>query len=480
MAWVKDVGGETIANCPTTTINDLPDELLLHIFSNLNSIRSYKPQSTAYQHIDNENQRQSENCIRQRTLHSLCLTCHRVRHIATPFLYASFLGSANWHGLEPLKLFHRTISAPAYASGLNVQLSECVQYIENRLSDTFGNSLVEDVASEGYDAIHMVARYFYLLADTVRRTPNLQHLSVVSLETDDVSFWKHLLAGSFDGSGAITSEKNASHGLFKLQTLCLQINTCASNTRPEAAWSRIWSAMTSIPLLADFQASTFITNGPYTTPNNSPNLLQRLELTHCGLEFDEVADMLSVCKGLRHFLCAWDYLDGMDDAPSDLYPGLLSHAETLETLCLDMREVRFDFSTIIAPPLLGTLRPFMRLKSLIICESALSGSTHHLLPDLNSPDHMLRSRLADMLPVGLSKLMLLLHNEDCLEFDDIDGVAAALWHLLEGCKVEVTELTCIVVRGYVLLNDPKLETAFHRAGIDLDFVREHPLTGYEV
>ncbi|KAF1833231.1 hypothetical protein BDW02DRAFT_470181, partial [Decorospora gaudefroyi] len=339
------------------TIHSLPDELLLEILRYLIAIRSFETQSTAFLNKREERARQCENRVRQLALYSLCFTSRNLRRVATPILYSSFTGSTTSHGLLILKLFHRTVSNSNNASGSNSRLTNHLLYVENRLADHLGNSLSADIRLA--EPTHMVQKYFYLLSDIVRRAPNLQHLCVTNLESKDVSFWKYILPGQ-NHTESSTSTSVAGHGLCKLQALCVQVHTTSFRGKGVTVSFRdICSSMTLVPSLSDFRASTVTAIGPSGPSSSFGNFksLQRLELTQCVLDFDFVIDIWSACEGLRHVVCAWAYLDCPDGAPSDLYPGLLRHAETLETLHLDLREVRFDNQTSTSPPPqpLGTL-----------------------------------------------------------------------------------------------------------------------------
>jgi hypothetical protein len=456
---------------PATSLQDLPVELILEVVRHLGCIRSHDPQSTAFKEKEQEKARQCENHARQLALHSLCLTCHRLRTIATPTLYSSFVGSATWHGYAPLQLFHRTISSPNNATGLKIRLADSLQYVENRLSDYLGNSLYDD--TEFYGAIHMVAQYFYLLADIVRLAPNLQHLSVVSLETDEVSFWNYLLPGNLGTWAPPVSSQVASHGLPKLQTLCFQIHTEGYGFGPDAAWfRRICSAMTSVSPLSDLRASGVMTSATTLPLFGSFKNLQRLDITECVLDFEEVVDIWKACGGLRHIVAEWAFLNCGGEAPSDLYPGLLQHAKTLETLHLDMREVRFNNALAASPQILGSLKSFEVLESLAICETALLGNT---FPLLDFPDQALEYGIAELMPFALKSFALLVHSDYGYETDCRLDEAFALWHLAEDCVRSLPKLEEVsVISGY-RLSAPNVTKAFEEVGKRFRLVKEATL-----
>ena len=455
-------------NVSRTTICDLPDELILGTICHLSCIRSYEPQSAAFKEKPKERARQYENHVGQVALHSLCLTSHRLRQIATPALYASFMGSATWHGYEPLQLFHRTISNPANAVGMKARLGGYLRYVENRLCDYLGNSLYDD--TEFYGAVDMVARYFYLLSDIVKQAPNLQHLSVVSLETDEVSFWNYVLPSDLGTWASLTPAKVASHGFRRLKTLCFQIHTEGYGFGPDSVWfRRICSAMTSVPSLVDFRASGVTTSGLSLPLFGCFKKLQRLEITECVLDLEEITEIWSACDGLRHIVCEWAFLNCASETPSDLYSGLLHHTKTLETLGLDMREVRFNRSIAMGPQLLGSLQNFTMLKSLVICETALLGDT---FPLLDFPDQQLEHRIANLLPMSLESVTLLLHSDYGYEHDCRLDEAFALWHLADDINKDLPNLEEISVRYPLMLSAPNLAKAFQEAGLRFKIVRE--------
>jgi hypothetical protein len=376
---------------------NLAEELAEEILFHLSSIRSYEPQSTAFKDKKNEKARQRKNRVRQRALYAICLTSHCLRRIATPILYASFTGSATLHGWKTLQLFKRTICTPQATNiaTLRINHAECLLYLENRLSDYLGNNLYDDM--EPSHAENMVANYFCMLADVIRSAPNLQHLSVVSLETTDVSLWGYLLPGH---CSLTLDEKNpAGHGLTKLQTLCLQIHMAAyDSANVDISFHDICLAMTRVPLLSDFRASGVATSGQPLSHLESGSFkrLQRLEITECVLDFDEITDILTACEGLRHITCAWAYLDETVIGPCKLYTGLLQHVETVESLHLDLHEVRFEYSIPQTLELFGTLKLFTKLKSLTISWDYLLG----WVPEV--PAHFTPSMLiADLLPSSL-------------------------------------------------------------------------------
>lgn len=453
---------------PTLSLYDLPDELILETVHHLSTIRTFEPQSTAFREKKKERARQSENRIRQTALHSLCLTSRRIRCIATPALYASFVSFGTQHGYKTLKLFHRTISNPADTIDLKVHVATYIHYVENRLSDYLGNSLLDDSATD--DVEEMAAHYFLLLSDIVRHAPNIQHLSIVSLEVDEVSFWRYILPGDSGTWAPPPSVKIASHGLCQLQYLSFQLLNEVYDMSPDAAsFLRICSAMSSIPSLIDLRASSVVTYGLTTSFNGFFKNLQRLEITQCVLDFDEVGELWSGCEALRHITCEWAFLDCAFEKLSDLNPGLLRHTKTLETLNLDLREVRFHVPGIESPKsLVCSLRPFKNLKSLAVCEVALFGTPFPVSYSLNQNQ---KYRIAELLPENLTHLTLLLEHGSDKSRWLIDG-AVALSDLAEKCKMGLLGLNEITIRSPARLSTLAITKTFQEVGLSFNIVKD--------
>jgi len=450
------------------SLGSLPDELILEVLLYLNTIRSSETQSTAFKQKEKEKARQRENRNRQRTLWSLCLTSRCLKRLATPFLYASFTGSATWYGIEPLRLFHKTITTTGVFPDQGYIYAQHTQYVETRLSDYLGNNLYADTALP--DAIHMVARYFCLLAEIVKCAPNLQHLSVTSLETSDVSFWRYLLPE--EDSTSLSSSAITNHNFNNLQTLCVQthVRGFGSGTRA-VSFSSICEAIASAPLLSDFRASSVMTTGLSGPELGSESFksLQRLEITECVVDIDSVASVLSVCEGLRNILCSWAYLDTVGETPSDLSPGLLRHSDTLETLYLDFREVRCD-PEITTSQCLGSLRQFKQLKALTISQKGFLGEDW---PEPDITDWSTRNRIVELLPLELKSFTILVDADDYeREWETLDDLFD-MWTLSEACRSSALNLTSVNIK----LDSGRHEAiglmeAFSQAGVGFKVITE--------
>ncbi|KAF2819234.1 hypothetical protein CC86DRAFT_148977 [Ophiobolus disseminans] len=443
---------------PTATLERLPDELILEVVNYLGCILSHEPQSTAFKKKQEETARQRENHQRQLALHALCLTSHRFRRITTPMLYTSFVSAATSYSFKPLQLFHRTVCNAGPAAGLQNRLAEYLLYVENRLSDYLGNSLYKDTESD--DAILMVTEYFRLLADIVNHAPNLQHLTVVSLEANEVSFWKHILPN--DGNQSLTTIPN--HGFQKLQSLSFQTHTKAYRLdSPVASFRRICSAMTAAPMLTDLRASGVMTNDTNLPLSGAFTRVQRMEITECVLDFAEMSELWAACNGLRHIICEWAFLDHERGSPAHLYEGLLRHENSLETLHLDMREVRMGW-----PERLGSLQSFAALQSLGLCERAL-GIELNLL---DCPTVVPQEGISGLIPQTLKSFALFLRYGHIPGFDAQIDEATALFSLAEQSAYAESDLRVVTLRYGRELNAPILTKAFDTAGVHLELVNE--------
>jgi hypothetical protein len=453
---------------PATNICSLPDELLLEILSSFNSIRSYEPQSTAFKNKKKERARQCSNLAKQSTLYSLCLTSRRLQWLATPLLYASFTGSATLHGLLPLQLFYRTICSNQPGVDPGLRFTAYLKYVENRLSDHQGNSFYHDITKEGAieeGADKMIQLYYRLLAAVVNTAQNLEHLCLVSLETEDVSFWNYVLP-SFTPCEP-SSPLIATHGFHKLQSICFQIHTEGHDYGLHTTWfHRICWALTHVPLLTDFRASGVVGTDIHLGPYGAFKRLKRLAITECVLSLEEVLQAWATCEGLQHITTEWAFLNCGDEAPSDLYAGLLRHSATLETLHIDMREVRFDESRTAPGQRLGSLKQFTSLTSVSVCETALLGNT---IPLTGLPDEVLSPSICELLPASVKRFDFLICSD--LSFENSSRLDDALtsWNFVKDCRTGLPELEEVTVRNSDTLRAPRTVEAFEEARVKLSF-----------
>jgi hypothetical protein len=441
---------------------DLPDELLLQVVRFLEAIRSYETQSAAFKDKDKEKARQRENNIRQRSLHALCLTSQRLRRLSLPFLYSSSITCATASGLKSLQLLQRTLTSPIHALGQSKRLSEHLRYLENRTADYKGNSLQDDEVFRSQQG--PVATYFQLLAGLVLLAPNLNHICVVSLEHDDTSLWTHLLE--------TTQCIHLRNGTSKLRHLLVQIHANGWDTSTDFSVSeRLIQQLPAFTMLQDLRISGAITQRAGTLPLlPSKSLdLRRLDLTENALDIDDAADLLLACKNIRHFTCKWTLYNDVYVNPSVLRKALLAHANTLEILSLDWREVRFLLSNDANVRLLGSLRFLMVLKTLEISDLGFLSSDRSLL---DFPGEVLDNPLSALLPQSLQQMTLLTEAIESPLYDDVLDDAICLWYLARDCKASLPDFKTLSIRAACDMSVLTLALAFEQAGVQLYVQRE--------
>ena len=449
----------------TASLGGLPDELVLEILSHFHTIRSYETQSTAFKDQAKERTRQSENRILKRSLRNLCLTSRHVNRIATPILYASFTGTVTRHGLGPLNLFHER------ASTSDVPGRKCIeylQYVEVRLEDDQGNSLHADFLDP--DSVYQAAYYFQLLAYVISCAPNLQHLCLVVLETDDVSFWKHIITEE-NITAALTRTTTTRQDFRKLRTLCIQMHIDVSIDHSSELFDQICSVMLRAPVLSDFRAHGLAT---FALPAQPPELsifgmLKRLEITECMLEIEEVAKMLSACNELQHIVCTWAFLDDTTGTLPDLYIALLRHTETLESLRLDLRQVR-TADDLDESQCFGSFLPFKTLKTLAVserCLSALSDPIHKEITPCHDRKVPLPS-MAELLPPSLTSFTMLTGESDEFSGESTD-LSPDLWVWVKKYASSGLNLKHFIVESYdVEIENPSITKAFLDLGVQFE------------
>lgn len=433
---------------------DLPDELLVNVVRFLSVIRSYETQSTAFKNKKLEKARQCENNIRQQTLHALSLASRRLWRVSLPILYSSSVTCATSKGLRSLQLLHRTLTDSNHVLELSKRKSDHLQYFENRLADYEGNSLQHDEEFQQGP----VKTYFRLLADVVMLAPNTEHICVVSLEYDDISFWTHII----DAPQRMPLENPS-----KLTYLVAQIH--AGPTSPDISVSeRSIQYLPSYPMLLDFRMSRAVTQRAGSLPLVSVRTLniQRLELAENSLDVEDVSDLLLACSSLRHFKCGWSFDTAVNVDPSTLHSALLAHADTLETLSLDWREVEFLLSHDANVGLLGSLRSLEVLRMLRISELGFLSTSWSIL---QSPDMVLNCPLSTLLPESLEYMELLTQTAPHpFPEDGLDKIAC-LWDLARDCKTSLPyfDAMCINVIGASCLSVLALTDAFEQADVGL-------------
>jgi len=458
------------------SLEGLPDELVQEIITHLDAIRSYDTLFRYTEHQKNvaiEANRQSDNHIRRLALYSLCLTSRRLRRMATPILYASFIGTAAEHDTEPLQLFRERILD---SSGSGEELNKYLKYVEIRRMD---KKLQNDSIPP-----HTIARhYLTMLADVVKQATNLQHLSIENIEDRDRSFWRYFVPGR-EITHSPTSNPGAEHIFSKLQTLC--VNTTLQHYGLDAktiSFDQICSVVSTAPMLTDFRARSVVARSPASMRQlGSWQTLQRLEITSCRLGIEAMASILSACEGLRHVVCTWMPIEDFEGSPSDLYASLLRHADTLEFLHLDIREIIFrseeeasdsdldeDYVEMVPLKPLGTLRPFERLSKLVISQNGLLGASAPYADfSRNAPP------IAELLSPSLTSLTMLLGVESQyrMGYKSLDK-STVLRNFIAECRTSDLSLEDVSLQAeFELSAAPKTTKAFLDIGVRYEQVLE--------
>ncbi|KAF2446637.1 hypothetical protein P171DRAFT_430746 [Karstenula rhodostoma CBS 690.94] len=330
------------AKLGTRSLLDLPDELILLVISELLAIRLDQPQSLAFKNRHKETDRQYENYYRRSALYALCLTSKRLNRLAIPALYDAIVGSTTSYGIKPLRLVCRTLTD-------REELRSHVQYVENLLEDCLGNKLFNDL--EDGNADKWVNEYFQKLAWIIRMCPNIQQMSVISIESPDFTFWRCLLDLPDEGMWDQDRRNMQSvprHSLRKLQKLTLQTNVSEGYMRQHLVdLNRIYVALLGCSPLTELRASGVTGGLSYHIPSGLTfERLQRIEITECTLPFKDVDNLLSVCDNLRHFVCHWTFLwCQLSHEQVELLPNLQKHHKTMETLCLMASRAGFEYTS---------------------------------------------------------------------------------------------------------------------------------------
>lgn len=453
------------------SLEGIPDELLLEILLHLSTIRSFETCSTIYDKREKEKARQRENRLRQLSLSNLCRTSRHLNRLAVPALYAAFTGSSTWFGIWSLRRFHYEITAPRHSLGKDHTYARYLRYVENRFTDSKGNDMVATLNNP--QDLSMIKEYFSLLAGVVNSAPNLQHINVTSTETGKVSFWKHVIHEKYKGTPRFTLL--ADHGLSRLKTLCIQTNFGEEDGEArESLFDSICSAMASVPSLSDVRATRVMVKELIKPKVNFGQFrnLQHLELTECLMDFRPMAMILLACEGLRHIVCSWEYLDCLQQTIADFRPGLLKHSHTLETLCLDFREVRYGTGAKEEPGRIGSLGQFEHLHTLTISQmyflTAFEVGHREYWP-------MTPSKIAEIMPFSLKRLNLFVEV-----FDMEDEIPATLddeedlWNLFEACKTSLPNLSEITVIGNGdIYGAGRIMDTFEQAGVRFEVITDH-------
>lgn len=182
--------------------------------------------------------------------------------------------------------------------------------------------------------------HFEKFANIINVAPNIQQMSIASVETKEISLWNSLLQDRYAEETRYLEntelELVSKTGLSKLGKLSVQINGLgADNWGPELS-TQIFYSLLGCPALTELCIRG-------TTSDLDPSIplsgvyanLQRLELTECELGLQSLDEALSFCPGLRQLVCQWsDASYRRLGFRKVLLPNLLKLHNTLEKLWL--------------------------------------------------------------------------------------------------------------------------------------------------
>jgi hypothetical protein len=237
--------------------------------------------------------------------------------------------------------------------------------------------------------------------------------------------------------------------------------------------------MSRAPVLSDFRAHGVAT---FALPAQPPELsifgmLKRLEITECMLEIGEVAKTLSACNELQHVVCTWAFLDDTTGTIPDLFIALMHHTETLESLRLDLRQVRTD-EYLDESQCFGSFLPFKTLKTLAVsdyCLPAFSNLIHEertLYYDRAVPPPL----MAELLPPSLTSFTMLTGEPDEISGESTD-LSPDLWVWVKKYASSGLNLKHFIVESYdAEIEDPSITMAFFDLGVQFE-VKE--VSGYD-
>lgn len=338
---------EPLEGCGVNFLERLPDELLLMIAAHLCPIRSFETQSQAFKWKAKEIVRQRDNLLRQKTLAALCRTSRRLCDIFESTLYSAVISTSTLKG-------RITLARVLYSLNKRPKLAENIRYIENRLSDYRGSSLSDEFNPRRHQCrgLAIVADYQWKLATLISKAIHLDHLCVVSLETE-TTLWRYLLPQNQAVVNDKTSKPLALHGFPQLRTICLQAHTSSWLLSQRSRTGDLFGTLFSAPRLNEIYASSMTRHREpqFTIPRSST--INSLHLFECMLGLEEVCALVDACTALRSF--GWSRpscVTGFASRP--FLKSLSAHRDTLRELRLDfahaMRHDHWplsDFTTLI-------------------------------------------------------------------------------------------------------------------------------------
>ncbi|CAN9399725.1 unnamed protein product [Alternaria alternata] len=237
--------------------------------------------------------------------------------------------------------------------------------------------------------------------------------------------------------------------------------------------------MSRAPVLSDFRAHGVAT---FALPAQPPELsifgmLKRLEITECMLEIEEVAKVLLACNELQHVVCTWAFLDDTTGTIPDLFIALLQHTETLESLRLDLRQVRTD-DYLDESQCFGSFLPFKTLKTLAVSDYCLPAFSN-LIHEERTPCYdktVPPPLMAELLPPSLTSFTMLTGESDEISGESSD-FTPDLWVWVKKYALSGLNLEHFIVESYdVEMVSPSITKAFLDLGVQFELKE---VSGYD-
>lgn len=425
---------------PSSSMDVLPDEVILEILDKFAVIRG------VWLQIEEEDARRARNRESLDTLYSLTLTCRRLNHMVTPFLYRSLVVPADDPGT--LRIFAQTLlDRPS--------LRHFVRYVEAQVppsgplcsteaveSDRFTDSLFHDVIravnrKELSDLVHQSLpniKWKHCLTAVVLLANNVTHLQVYSHESCN----KGVCQCATDQSPGWTHDSN-----FIFDHPWLH-NSLQRYTTISEAWIKelfneihpgIVETYTSLPGPRDdswaLHRNTALEQIMFRFCNYGPNDFTKIY-------FPNIDKNCHI--NLKKFVCKWEDFE-LDFVERDnvvvpinlkeLCRDMSRFQSTLETLSLDT-ELSGGSGNMDRPKLLpiGSLRNFVALKHLNVSGNVLWG---------DCPQKE-RLPLVSILPDRLRNLVIHVKWDDYVE--------ESLTALSKVCRLTLPVLSSIKIRVY--------------------------------
>ena len=285
------------------------------------------------------------------------------------------------------------------------------------------------------------------------------------------SLWKHIY-GRHSQRDKETIPPSSYHSLLKLKKLSIQTNSGGGRGGEFHSLDKILCRFSECSLLTEIHilgASGYFTTATISYP--SFKQLQRLVIAETSLFLHCLDAVLSKCKGLRHLVCHWYFLEcSAGFQRKGLLPNLLKHSNTLETLWLVAN--RADMDGPVHEAQLG-LYQMPVLKEVSLCNLFIPDEYNRCPHPSDEP-----AVIAQDLPPSVEYLTIS-YTLNRLRFGEWSGyVKRSLLRLAEDCPRLLPRLKVVVVQfegiGIEIWERAKLPmvSAFAVKGVQLTIVEQ--------